>query len=68
MRSLCLMILKVLVLSVLIMLCAQKAFPDVGCIDVCSQQLAGCANGGAGGANCEDDYDACVERCIGFQF
>ena len=65
MRSLYSLILKALALSIIIMLCAQKVFPDVGCIDSCAHQLASCANSGPGGANCEDEYDACVEGCIG---
>jgi hypothetical protein len=67
MKSLLTKMLKALALSLVIMLWAPTVFSDVTCIDTCSAQLAQCTNSGAGSANCEDQYDACVERCIGLQ-
>lgn len=62
------MIRQALVLGLTIMLFAPTAFLDVSCIDECSAQLARCTNSGTGTENCEDQFDACIEGCIGDRY
>ena len=36
------------------------------CIGRCLSQYVNCSNGSGGSGNCDEQYDSCTERCIGY--
>jgi hypothetical protein len=54
-----------LILTFVLTLGATTALGQLECIGNCLVALADCTNRTGGSQECEDQYDACVEDCLG---